>query len=61
MTPSFYIPLGDEYDARTEIEYNGFVLRYLDCNEWMMDFQGRKVIGYLDDLMIQIDNYVENN
>ena len=25
MTPSFYIPLGDEYDARTEIEYNGFV------------------------------------
>lgn len=59
--PECFVPLDDEYDPRTEISYNGFVLRYLDCNEWMMDFQGRKVIGYLDDLMIQIDNYVENN
>lgn len=59
--PEYFVPLADEYDPRTEIIYNGFVLRYLECGEWRMDFQGRKVIGYLDDLMIQIDNFVENN
>ena len=61
MIPEFYVPLQDEYDSRSEINYNGFVLRYLDCNEWYFEYKGRKVIGYLDDLIVQIDAYAENN
>lgn len=62
MSPEHFVPLDIEpFDPRSEIEYNGFHLRYLDCGEWYFEHKGRKVIGYLDDLMIQIDNYTENN
>lgn len=59
--PEYFVPLADEYDPRTEISYNGFVLRYLDCQDWYFEYKGRKIISTLDDLMAQIDAFTENN
>ena len=61
MNMSCFIPVADSFDSRSEIEYNGFLLKYLDVGEWYFNHDGKTIIGYIDDLVAQIDAFVENN